>query len=307
MIKVSGEPPLHSVDLHCHTTASDGSLTPSELVSAAAGIGLSAIAITDHDTLDGLAEGVATGGSLGVEVIPGVEISVRYPIGRCHLLGYLIDPGSNALRERLRTLKANRAARNQRMVDRMQSMGMAVTMDDMLAESGGGQIGRPHMARVLVRKGVATSVQDAFDRFLAKGAAAHVPKDKIGLEEGIELIHAVDALAVLAHPLTLKLDASSLAEELHRLRGLGLDGVECYYSQHDEGTTAILLQMAEEVDLLPTGGSDYHGTTKPGVSLGRVICDHPAPDSVLDEMKRRHSAGVRRDPASVAGGRHPED
>jgi 3',5'-nucleoside bisphosphate phosphatase len=278
---------MHSIDLHAHTTASDGSLTPTELVSLAAETGLSALAVTDHDTVDGLAEAGEAAARHGIELVPGIELAVTYPNGRFHMLGYLIDPESAVLTNRLRLLKENRASRNARMVARMQKIGLPVTMEEVRDASGGGQIGRPHMALALVRKGLVGSVKEAFDRYLADGAAAHVPKDKITLQEGIDLIHAAEGVAVMAHPASLGLTDDALVDELQRLRGLGLDGVECYYSQHTPQRTDQLLAMAAQAGLLPTGGSDFHGTPKPDVFLGRVYGDRPAPDALLQALKRR--------------------
>lgn len=275
------------IDLHAHTTASDGSLTPTELVELAVTAGLTALAVTDHDTLDGLPEAMRAAQSLGVELVPGIELAITYPSGRFHMLGYLVDPDSPILSSRLRLLKENRATRNDRMVEKMQTLGIPITLEEVRAASGGGQIGRPHMAQAMLKKGLVESAQEAFDKYLADGAAAHVPKDKISLEEGVELIHAAGGLAVLAHPASLKLADSDLANELIRLHTLGLDGVECYYSQHSSERTQSLLSMASAAKLLPTGGSDFHGIPKPHVFLGHVCGDQPAQDSLLDDLKKR--------------------
>jgi len=184
-------------------------------------------------------------------------------------------------------LKVNRAKRNDLMIQSLNALGIDVTLEDVVAESGGGQVGRPHMAMALVKRGAASSLQDAFDRLLADGAEAHVPKDKITVEEGLQLIHGAGGLAVMAHPDSLKLDDAELAVELKRLRGLGLDGVECYYSQHTMERTDVLLEMARAAGLLATGGSDFHGTAKPHVFLGRVIGSQPAPDALLLALKER--------------------
>jgi len=278
---------MQSIDLHAHTTASDGSLTPTELVVKAAEEGLTALAITDHDTLDGLAEAEEAARQMNIELVPGIELAVSYPSGRFHMLGYLLDRSDPALNGRLTLLKENRANRNARMVEKLRGLAVDITLDDVIAESGGGQVGRPHMAAALVKRGLATSVQDAFDRYLADGAAAHVPKDKITVEEGLDLIHAAGGLAVMAHPSSLKLTGDTLAAELVRLRQLGLDGLECYYSQHTPEQTDTLLDMARAAGLLATGGSDFHGNAKPHVHLGHVIGDLPAPDALLAALKDR--------------------
>lgn len=281
---------MQTIDLHAHTTASDGSLTPTELVALAAEEGLSALGVTDHDTIDGLPEAIEAARQLRIELVPGVEIAVEYPHGKFHMLGYLIDHTSPVLAGRLQRLKENRARRNALMVQRMQDLGLPVTLEDLDSEASHGQVGRPHMARALLKKGMVNSIQDAFDRYLADGAPAHLPKDKIGLEEGIELVHCAGGLAVLAHPLAVALEGNAFAAEMRRLRGLGLDGLECYYSQHAPEQTAAFLEVAHATGLLITGGSDFHGPTKPGVQLGRVDGDRPAPTALLYALK----AALRR-------------
>ena len=278
---------MPGIDLHAHTTASDGSLTPTELVALALEVGLHALAVTDHDTVDGLAEATDAANPTGIELVPGIELAVTYPSGRFHMLGYFIQPDNPTLCGRLQLLKDNRANRNIRIVEKLNALGIDITLEDIIAESGGGQVGRPHMAAALIKKGVVRSFQEAFDKYIADGALAHVPKDKISLEEGISLIHAAGGLAVMAHPSSLKLDDESLAAELPRLKELGLDGIECYYSQHEPERTIWLLEQTGRAGLLVTGGSDFHGTPKPHVQLGVVHEGGPAPYSILEEMKRR--------------------
>jgi predicted metal-dependent phosphoesterase TrpH len=278
---------MQTIDLHAHTTASDGSLTPTELVVLAAEEGLTALGITDHDTVDGLAEAAEAARQMNIEMVPGIELSVAYPRGRFHLLGYLINYDNRALSERLRLLKENRANRNVRMVAKMQEIGLLVTLDEIREESGGGQVGRPHMAAALVKKGIVGSVQEAFDRYLGSDAPAYVPKDRITVPEGIELLHAAGGLAVLAHPDTLKLDDDALAVELARLRAMGLDGVECYYAQYTTERVDALLRLASGAGLLVTGGSDFHGEAKPEIRLGCVVEGRPAPTALLLAMKER--------------------
>ena len=278
---------MQGIDLHAHTTASDGTLTPTEVAELAVLTGLVAFAVTDHDTIDGLEEASAAAARLGIEFVPGIELAVTYPSGRFHMLGYLIDHQNPALSGRLQKLKDNRANRNHIMLRNIQALGIPLTLEEVEAVSGGGQIGRPHMALAMVQRGITATTQEAFDRYLADGAAAHVPKDKISFEEGLDLIHAAGGLASLAHPDSLKLDDSRLAEDLVRLKEAGLDGVECYYSQHNRARTDWLLQQAERCGLMVTGGSDFHGAPKPNVFLGRVLDGRPVPYEILDRMKAR--------------------
>ena len=248
-------------------------------------VGLTNLAVTDHDTIDGLDEAIRAAAVAVIGLVPGIELAVDYPTGRFHMLGHFIDHNSPQLDDRLTLLKENRTKRNERMVAKLNDLGIAIGMAQVVAESGGGQIGRPHMAHALLKAGHVSSLREAFERYLADGAAAHVPKDKIGLEEGIALIHAAGGLATMAHPSSIKVPYEKLLPELQRLKALGLDGMECYYSQHTEEQRRTLEDMAGEVGLLVTGGSDFHGTAKPHVFLGQVENGQPAPNWIFDAMK----------------------
>jgi predicted metal-dependent phosphoesterase TrpH len=224
--------------------------------------------------------------NLGIEFVPGVELAVEYPSGRFHMLGYLLDLASPELNGRLDLLKHNRMTRNERMIDKMQSLGIDITLEEVAAVAGG-QIGRPHMAFILVNKGVVPTVADAFEHFLADGAKAHVPKDKITLQEGIDLIHSAGGLAVMAHPSTLKLSDEALMTELPRLQSMGLDGLECYYNRYSPARCRELEGMARRAGLLVTGGSDFHGDAKPDVRLGEADGTRAARYELLDALKQR--------------------
>ncbi len=280
---------MFTVDLHTHTTASDGTLTPTELVVAAAEAGITGLGITDHDTLDGLEEAAEAARQMNIEMIPGIELSIDYPHGRFHMLGYYINWKIPGLERRLTRLKENRAIRNARMLEKLRACGVDLSMEEVLADSGGGQLGRPHMAKALERKGAVESVQQAFDLYLGENGKAYVPKDKITLEEGIRLIHESKGVAVLAHPSTLKLNEEEIETALIQFKSLGLDGMECYYSQYSLQQIDGYLAKAFKVGLLVTGGSDFHGSTKPNVQLGHVIEDNPAPDAILHALKQRRS------------------
>jgi predicted metal-dependent phosphoesterase TrpH len=274
------------IDLHSHTTASDGSCTPTELVRLAKDTGLAALGIADHDTVGGLEEATAAAAALGVELVPGIEISVDYPQGEFHLLGYYVDFRSAAFLDRLRYLQDNRVNRNGVMVRKMQDLGFDVTLDEIIAESGGGQVGRPHMARVLMKKGYVTSVQDAFDRYLADGKPLHVPKVKLSPAEAIDLVHSAGGVAVVAHPKYMEYPTEEeLSAELSRLKDAGLDGLECYYSQHSEAETEQYLGLARKFGFLVTAGSDFHGVSKPDVPLGVVYRGTGGEDALLGPLK----------------------
>lgn len=274
------------IDLHAHTTASDGSDTPTELVRRAKEAGLAAVAVTDHDTVGGVEEALSAGQELGMDVVPGIEISVDYAHGEFHLLGYYIDPTNQDFLGRITYLQENRFNRNGVMLRKMQEIGFEITMEDIEAESGGGQIGRPHMARALLKKGYVQTVQEAFDQYLADGKPLHVPKVKLAPKEAIDLVHQGGGVAVLAHPKYMEYPTEEeLAEELQRLKDAGLDGLECYYSQHTEQETASYLRLAERFGFLVTGGSDFHGVSKPKVHLGVVYQGQGADDSLLAGLK----------------------
>jgi 3',5'-nucleoside bisphosphate phosphatase len=253
------------VDLHTHSTASDGLLAPQELVEEAARRGLTTIALTDHDTVRGVDEAVAAGERLGVEVIPGVELGSDVAGREVHLLGYFVDPTSSALLAALQGLAARRRDRMALMVARLNDLGVPVALDEVLALAGPGSVGRPHLARALVGRGVATSVSDAFDRFLAAGRPAYVRRQPFTPEEAVALILAAGGVPTLAHPLTTG-DPEAMVE---RLNPAGLAGLEVYYGEYDAETREWLRALADRHGMVPTGGSDYHGEGfKPGRNLG---------------------------------------
>jgi 3',5'-nucleoside bisphosphate phosphatase len=278
------------IDLHSHTTASDGSYTPTELVTHAREVGLRALGISDHDTVDGLMEAAEAAEAAGLDLVPGIEISVDYTHGEFHLLGYFIDFRNEAFVSRIRYLQENRFNRNELMVRKMHDLGFDVDMEEIVAESGGGQVGRPHMARALMKKGYVTSIQDAFDRYLADGKPLHVPKVKLAPEEAIGLVHEAGGVAVLAHPKYLEYDTEEeLAAELARLKKAGLDGLECYYSQHSEAETERYVRLAARFGLLCSAGSDFHGASKPDVPLGVIYQGRAGAPELLQRLKERAS------------------
>ncbi len=275
-------------DLHCHTTASDGSDTPAELVRQAGAVGLSAIAVTDHDTLEGVGEAMTTGRELGIEVIPGVELSVKFHVGNMHILGYLVDPDCEELQKTLAGVQKARAERNPVILERLKGLGVPVTMAELEAVAQGGQIGRPHIARVLTEKGYVRSVSQAFELYLKKGAPAYAPKSILTPEQAIGVIHRCGGVAVLAHPFSLGLSRpDDLDEVIADLAQKGLDGMECHYSEHSKEFTDVCLAIARKYGLIVTGGSDYHGRAKPYIKLGRGKGGLRVPCSCVDAIKRR--------------------
>ncbi len=261
------------IDLHTHSTASDGSFPPREVIRLAKEGGLKAIALTDHDTIDGLAEAVAAGVEFGLEVIPGVEISAQYPSGTMHILGYFLDYQSGLLATRLAVLKQARKDRNPQIIAKLNTLGIPVTIEQVEQISGGGQLGRPHIAQALYQGGYVRSLQEAFEKYLGNDGLAYVGKFRFPPGEALAMIREARGIPVIAHPFTLGLQTSeTLRPLLKELMALGLAGLECYYPEHSADQEALYLSLARELGLLVTGGSDFHGAIKPGVHLGRINC-----------------------------------
>jgi predicted metal-dependent phosphoesterase TrpH len=273
------------IDLHAHTTYSDGSLTPTELVDEAADLGLRALAITDHDTVDGLPEALDAGRRRGIRVVPGVEINLEHDRVTMDLLGYFLAGRPSAeLREELSTLRAYRDERNARMVERLAELGYPLAPSDLQALAENGAVGRPHIGEAMRRRGYVDSVAEAFERFLRRGAPAWVDRRRLSLARAIRLLRASGGLPVLAHPGIIRADAAGLQRIVREGARQGLAGIECFYPLHDEQTLARCLELARTFALVPTGGSDYHGSVKPDVRLGVGALGRPVPDEVLDDL-----------------------
>ena len=282
------------IDLHIHTTCSDGSLTPSQVVQYAKEKDLKAIAITDHDTIDGNEEALKEGKRQDIEVIPGVEISVEYSPGSMHMLGYFITTDDTTLKEKLTLLQGSRADRNPKIVEKLNELGLALTYDEVVQESGGGQVGRPHIAQVLLKKGYVKNIQEAFDTYLGKGAPAYNDKFRLGAEEAITTIIDAGGIPVLAHPFTLFCKGSEELEALvKKLVSKGLQGIEIYYSEHNQRQISQYRKLAEQHNLAITGGSDFHGKNMKGIDLGTGRGNLRVPYRLLENlrsllMKRRN-------------------
>jgi predicted metal-dependent phosphoesterase TrpH len=252
------------VDLHTHSTASDGSRLPAEVVRAAKAVGLSAFALTDHDTLAGVSEARSTGEQIGIRVITGVELSAVEENLETHILGlHLSDLGE--MEHRLVALREMRLTRATRMVERLNALGMAVTLDAVLREAAGGAIGRPHVARALIAGGWAVDLREAFERFLGNGKPAFVAKDKLSLMEAIGLIHRARGLAILAHPGPL-----GSRDRVMTMIAAGLDGLEILHPSHSWEDSQRLDALATEFDLVRSGGSDWHGAPDGARTLGMM-------------------------------------
>ncbi len=266
------------VDLHTHSTASDGGLAPADLVAAADRLGLAALALTDHDTLSGLSDAcVAAERAADMRFVPGIEVSVRYRGGAMHVLGLGIDPADAGLGELAARLQHARDERNPKIVARLRGLDIEITDDDVAAvahEMHAGQdcavTSRVHIAETLRRMGRAKSVPDAFDRYIGRGAPAHVDKDRPTAREAIEAIGAAGGIAVLAHPSQLNCANRAQLERIVRdLMHHGLAGIEAYHSDHTPVLTRQVIDLARRLGLGISGGSDFHGPARAEVSLGR--------------------------------------
>jgi predicted metal-dependent phosphoesterase TrpH len=230
---------------------------------------------------------------LSITVVPGVELSVEDDGGRFHLLGYNFNPYDRELKDALAHLRQSRAERNALMAQRMAVLGLPLTMDDVRAEAGPDSqvVARPHFAQALLKRGLAASVQDAFDRYLATGKPLYLPKQVLTPHDAIALIHNAGGVAVMAHPGLVPLGDDALAARIaHLAAQSGMDGIEAFYSQHTQAQTDRFLQIAKQNHLIVTGGSDFHGTPKPHVPLGIVYRGKPAPASLLDALHARQTA-----------------
>lgn len=277
------------VDLHTHSTASDGLLTPTELVEYAASLGVTALALTDHDTVAGVAEAAAAGANHGVTVIPGVELEADFDLGALHILGLGLTKLDARLESALDEVRAERTRRNLGMLARLADLGVHAGYDELTSYAHGGVVGRPHLAQLLVDRGVAVSYQDAFDRFLADGAAAHEPRRAPSLAHCINLIHAAGGKAVVAHPRTLWLSSwRKLTDAFTRWKAMGLDGVEAYHSGAGRDSAYRYAEIARRLDLLVTAGSDYHGQWgRPGYTGTGMEIDDSFAAPFLPEAVRR--------------------
>ena len=274
------------IDLHTHSTVSDGSDEPARIPELALAAGCRAVALTDHDRVDGVAEAAARALQLGIELVPGVEISCEHS-GTMHMLVYFLPAGSGPLQDELARLQEARDSRNRRMASLMAVLGLPVTYEEIQEEAGGMGAGRPHIAKILVRKGVVSSIQEAFDVWLAKGRPAYMDKERLAADVAVRLAVASGGVPVLAHPLSLGLDPAGTAAVVGELTGYGLAGVESIYGRYSVAEREAMAVLAGDNGLVATGGSDHHGTYKPDLQVGVGRGDLNVPDSVLDELRER--------------------
>jgi predicted metal-dependent phosphoesterase TrpH len=252
------------VDLHTHTTASDGILAPEQVVEAAAAAGLKAIAVTDHDTVAGVPAAEVAGARLGIRIVPGVELSATVGDHEAHILALNVSR-LERVAERLSALREMRLARAKLIVEKLNAIAIPITFEEVLAASGGGAVGRPHVARVMVERGFASDLRDAFQRFLRAGGRAYVAKDKLSVADAVAIAHEAGGVAVWAHPAQ-----SGRRERLEPMIAFGLDGVEILHPSHSAEDIARLKALADFFGILPSGGSDWHGVNDSVRQLGMM-------------------------------------
>lgn len=266
MVRKAPQPDL--VDLHVHSSVSDGLYSPHDVVRHAAEVGLAAISLTDHDTVAGVREAMAAGEAFGVEVIPGVEISAEFENGACHILGYFIGLQDAALNEVLHDAREGRAVRNEKILKRLNDLGFDLSMDDVACRVAGGTLTRAHFAAVMVERGYARTWDDAFEKYLGRGKPAFVSRRRVPPEEAIAAIRGAGGLAALAHPRQLNRGAAETDEWIERLAAAGLEAVETASPDHTPNFARRYRAAAERLGLLEVGGSDWHGRDDAGIHLG---------------------------------------
>ena len=283
---------MEYIDLHTHSTASDGSCSPSELIALAVDKGLKALALTDHDTVSGIDEFLAAASAHpGIESIPGVEISVEYNGKEVHIVGLFINHKTESLLELLTEIRTHRNERNELIIKKLQEMGFEITLQELLDVAGGESICRPLLAKILIEKGYFSEVQEVFDKALKRGAPAYCPRVLPSPEKAIDEIHKAGGTAVWAHPLYRTAnDRSYMRKVLRTLVDAGLDAIEAYYTSFTPAQTRAVLDVAEEFSLPVSGGSDFHGTNIEGVSLGSGTGELKVPYEILEPL--RNSSAV---------------
>jgi predicted metal-dependent phosphoesterase TrpH len=283
-----------NIDLHIHSTASDGTLSPSQILALAVERNLSAIAITDHDTTRGCVEALAAGIPTGLAFVTGVEISTAAPAaamgstGSMHILGYGIRPDSDGLNRELETSRIAREERNPKIIERLCELGVSITLEDVLQVAGDAQTSRPHIARAMVRKGIVKNVDEAFHRYLGHGKPAYVDKYRVPCNRAIRSIRDAGGIAVLAHPYLLKSNSHADIEKIvSELVPMGLGGIETYYPQHSNQETVYYEKLAKRMGLIVTGGSDFHGDLSAGVQMGTGRGHFSVPYRVYQQLMER--------------------
>jgi hypothetical protein len=276
-----------AVDLHTHSSASDGTDRPAVLVGRARDAGLGAIALTDHDTLSGIEEARTAAEAAEIRLIPGVELSVDHAGLKMHLLVYFLEPGGGPLQDRLAGLRAGRDQRNLEMLNKLRALGYEVDEAEVAAQAGGESVGRPHIADALVAQGAFRSRSEAFAELLGDGGTAYVARPRLSVTDAIALATESGAVTAVAHPYTIEGNRDTYPALFAELRDLGLVGLEAYYPEHSPDLRRHLAALATDLGLVATGGSDYHGAGKPGLHVGTGFGDLVVPDTALTDLEER--------------------
>ena len=284
---------MRTVDLHTHSTVSDGTYTPSELVDYALQKGLSAIALTDHETSEGVSEALIAAQGTSLELISGIEISSDFNGREVHVVGLFVDNTDKNYISVLGSLRKERENRNHLMIEKFASLGISMTYDELKSVSDSKILTRSHFAKLLMKKGIVKSVAEAFDRFLADGKPAYTKRTLPTCEESLSIISDAGGIAVLAHPYTYKLSSDNLTKLISHVSSIGFTAIECYYPTHTPSQTRHILDLAEKYSLLPSGGSDFHGSNKPNLDLGTGYGELSVSYDILEKLKGSVKNGKR--------------
>lgn len=272
------------IDLHTHSVKSDGAMQPAAVVDAAKEAGLAAISLTDHDVIDGVSEAMQRGKEVGVEVIPGIELSAKFKT-ETHVLGYFVDLENPVFLEKLEEIRRVRMQRNYETAENLQKIGFPITVEDAMQLAPNGIIGRAHFARVMANRGYVSSVKEAFDKYLANGKPGYSTLQLLSPRDAVELIKAAGGMAFLAHLHLTRLEGEELYDFVRDLKDAGMDGIEGYYTEYTPEMQAEYQGLAKKLDLLISGGTDFHGAMKPHISIGRGLGNMEIPYSILEKMK----------------------
>lgn len=282
------------IDLHIHTTASDGEFSPTEIVNKAINMGLTHVAITDHDTVNGLNEAISYGKDKDIKIIPGVELNAKVDLGQMHILGYYIDYTNKDFLDMMKVFENDRNERNELFIKQFKEIGIDITMEDVKKYAIGSVVGKPHFARVLMEKGYIDNVQEGFDKYFNVEPLKNIKRRSFEPEKIIKLIKKAGGIAVLAHPQSLKLDENSLRKKILELKSYGLDGLECYHSKQTYDEMKLFKKIAEDNNLLITLGSDYHRDVAiSNIEIGHgkddnLINSNPNIDNIISNLENAH-------------------
>lgn len=284
---------MRFIDLHTHSQASDGTDSPAQLVAGAAAAGLAAVALTDHDTLSGLDEAEAAAQRHGIEFLRGCELSTRTEYGEMHILGLWLPRQADALEQCLADIRHKRDNRNAHILEKLATLGISISMDELQHEAQGESVGRPHIAALLVKKGAVPDMETAFREYLGSGGRAYLPKEVLEPEEAVRLMAGLGATVSLAHPCLKPLPPDWLEAFVLRLKACGLSAIEAYHSEHSDAAIRSCVDLARRLDLGLSGGSDYHGRNKPRIRLGHGYGGLRVPLDILEDLKaRRRQQGL---------------